>query len=134
MSNESSVFRWKHGDSLGKKTVNLVEKLSSLVTDVTTEFAQLRSDNAILKVHIRDLQDLLASQSNMEAVARTLVFRTRGYVIQGRPSKQSTFSTGEDCQQPKTPGIQLLLLRNPRLQVQQFKFLQIKNGVLLMYV
>lgn len=55
----------------GAKTVNRVEKLSSMVTDVTTEFAQLRSDNAILKVHIRDLQDLLAAQSSMEAAART---------------------------------------------------------------
>jgi hypothetical protein len=114
----------------GQKTVNRVEKLSSMVTDITTEFAHLRSDKAILKVHIRALQDLLAAQSNMEAASRT-VFRTRGYVIQGRPSKQSTFSTGEDCQQPKTPGIQPVLLRNPRLQVQQFKFLLIKNWVLL---
>jgi len=40
-----------------------------MVTDMTTEFPQLRSDNAILEVHIRDLQDLLAAQSNMEAVA-----------------------------------------------------------------
>jgi outer membrane murein-binding lipoprotein Lpp len=116
----------------GQKTVNRVEKLSSMVTDLTTEFAQLGSDNAILKVHIRDLQDVLAAQSNTEAAARTLVFRTRGYVLQGRPSKQSTFSTGEDCQQPKTPGIQPVLLINPRLQVQQSKLLLIKNGVLLM--
>jgi hypothetical protein len=87
----------------GQKIVNQVEKLSSMVSDVITEFAQLKSDNAILKVHIRDMQDLLAAQSNMEAAARTLVFRTRGYVIQGRPCKQSKLSTGEDCQQPKSP-------------------------------
>ena len=86
-----------------KKTVNRVEKLSSMVSDVTTEFAQLNSDNAILKVHIRDMQHLLAAQSNMETAAGTLVFRTRGYVTQGRPCKQSTFSTGEDCLQPKNP-------------------------------
>jgi hypothetical protein len=64
----------------------------------------------------------------MEAAARNLVIRTRGYVIQGRPSKQSTFSAGEICQQPKTPGTQLFLHRNPRLQVQQFKFLITQMG------
>jgi hypothetical protein len=58
----------------GQQTGNRSENLSSMVTDVTTEFAQLRSDSAILKVHIKDLQDLLAAQSNMEAAARTLVF------------------------------------------------------------
>jgi hypothetical protein len=35
-------------------------------------------------------------------------------------AKESTFSTGEDCHQPNTPAIQLVLLKNPRLQVQQF--------------
>jgi len=38
MSNESLVFRWKQGDSMGKKTVNRVEKLSSMVTTPSWKF------------------------------------------------------------------------------------------------
>jgi hypothetical protein len=61
-------------DELNRQTaINLAEKLSLMVIDVNTEVAQLRSDNAIVKVPISDLQDLLAAQSNnMEAAVRTL--------------------------------------------------------------
>ena len=56
----------------GQTTVNLVEKLLAVVTKLTAEVTQLRSDNAVLKVQIGELQNLLSTKlCHMEAAAGT---------------------------------------------------------------
>jgi hypothetical protein len=42
-------------------TVNLVEKLQAMATNLTAKVTQIKSDNAVVKVHISELQDLLSA-------------------------------------------------------------------------
>jgi len=52
--------------------VNLVENLLAKVTEVNAEFAQIKSDNAVLKIQICKLRDILSTNScHMEAAAGT---------------------------------------------------------------
>jgi hypothetical protein len=81
--------------SNGQTTINPVEKLLSMVTDFITEVARLKSDNAILKVEIKlSLRTVKPYGSSRP----DFVLETRNHAIQGHPSKQSTLSTGEDCE------------------------------------
>jgi len=81
---------------MGKTTINLVEKLLLMVTNLTTKFTQLQSDNTVLKAQISELQDILSTKScHTEAAART-VLQTWSHIIQRHPGKQST-SKGKEC-------------------------------------
>jgi uncharacterized protein YunC (DUF1805 family) len=46
----------------GQNTINVVEKLLAMTTNLTAEVTQLKTDNAVLKVHVSELQDLLSAQ------------------------------------------------------------------------
>jgi regulator of replication initiation timing len=55
------------------RTLNLVEKLLAMTANLTAEVTQLKVDNAVLKVQISELQDLLSAElCHMEAAARTM--------------------------------------------------------------
>ena len=47
----------------GQTTVNLVEKLLVMVTNLTAEVTQLRNDNAVLQIQLCELEDLLFIKS-----------------------------------------------------------------------
>ena len=47
----------------GQTTVNLVEKLLAMVTNLTAEVTQLRNDNAVLQIQLCELEDLLFTKS-----------------------------------------------------------------------
>jgi hypothetical protein len=71
-SNESLSVQIEILRLTGQTTVNLVEKLLAMVTKLTAEVTQLRSDNAVLQVQICELEDLLFTKScHMEAAAGT---------------------------------------------------------------
>jgi hypothetical protein len=53
---EAVRFNWQ-------TTINLVEKLLAVVSNLTAEVTQFKSDNAVLKVQICELQDLLSTKS-----------------------------------------------------------------------
>jgi hypothetical protein len=56
----------------GQITMKLVEKLLVMVTKLTADVTQLRSDNAVLQIQICELEDLLLTKScHMEAAAGT---------------------------------------------------------------
>jgi hypothetical protein len=55
----------------GQTTINLVGKLLSMVINLTAEFTQLKSDNALLAVQICELQDLSTLLCHMDAAAGT---------------------------------------------------------------
>jgi hypothetical protein len=56
----------------GQTTINLVEKLLAMVTNLTAEVTQLRNDNAVLQIQLCELEDLLFTMScHMEAAAGT---------------------------------------------------------------
>jgi hypothetical protein len=62
----------------GQCTIALVEKLVSVVTDLTTEVARLKSGNAILKTQISDLLELFSSRSgHLEAAVGDLSSKPR---------------------------------------------------------
>jgi hypothetical protein len=48
----------------GQTTITLVEKLVSMVSDLTSEVVHLKSGNASLKSQISDLRDLFSSRSS----------------------------------------------------------------------
>jgi hypothetical protein len=69
-SNESLSVQIETVRLNGQTTINLVEKLLAVVTNLTAEVVQVRSDNAVLKVQICELQDLLSTKScHMKAAA-----------------------------------------------------------------
>jgi hypothetical protein len=47
----------------GQTTINLVEKLLAMVTNLTAEVTKLMSDSAVLKVQICEVQELLSTKS-----------------------------------------------------------------------
>lgn len=56
----------------GQITIKLVENLLAMVTNLTAEVTQLRSDNAVLQIQICELEDILLTNScHMEAAAGT---------------------------------------------------------------
>jgi hypothetical protein len=57
-SNESVSVRIETVRLNGQTTINLVEKLLAMATNLTAEFTQLKCDNAVLEVQICKLQDL----------------------------------------------------------------------------
>jgi len=72
-SNESLSVQIETLRITGQTTINLVEKLLAMTTNLTAEVTQLKTDNAVLKVHISELQDLLSATScHMEKAAGTL--------------------------------------------------------------
>ena len=67
-SNESLSVQIETLRLNGQTTVILAEKLLAVVTNLTAEVTQLKSDNAVLEVQICELQDLLSTKScHMEA-------------------------------------------------------------------
>jgi hypothetical protein len=72
-SNESPSVQTETVRLNGQTTINLVEKLLAMTTNLTFEVSQLKSDNAVLKVQISELQDLLSVElCHMEAAAGTM--------------------------------------------------------------
>jgi len=72
MSNEFLNVQIETLRIAGQTTVNLVEKLLAMVTNLTAELTHLRSFNAVLQVQICELQNLLSTKScHMEAAAGT---------------------------------------------------------------
>jgi hypothetical protein len=56
----------------GQTTVNLVEKLLVMVTNLTAEVTQLRNDKAVLQIQLCELENLLFTKScHMEAASGT---------------------------------------------------------------
>jgi hypothetical protein len=71
-SNESLRFQIETLRITGQTTLNLVEKLLAMVTNLTAEVTQLRSDNAVLQIQLCELEDLLFTKTcHMEAAAGT---------------------------------------------------------------
>jgi hypothetical protein len=76
----------------GQTIINLVEKLLSVVTNLTTEV-----NDAILEVQISNLQDLLTTQSShMEAAAATVLSKP------GILTCKDTPASNQHCQQART--------------------------------
>jgi len=72
-SNESLTVQTETVRLNGQNTINSVEKLLAMTTNLTAEVTQLKTDNAVLKVHISELQDLLSAQlCHMEAAVGTI--------------------------------------------------------------
>jgi uncharacterized protein YunC (DUF1805 family) len=72
-NNESLSVQTETVRLTGQATINLVEKLLAMITNLTVEVTQLKSDNAVLKVQISELQDLLSVElCHMEAAAGTM--------------------------------------------------------------
>ena len=75
-SNESLSVQIETLRIAGQTTINLVEKLLAMVTNLTAEVTQLRSDNAVLQIQLCELEDLLSTMScHMEAAAGTSYFQ-----------------------------------------------------------
>jgi hypothetical protein len=75
-SNESLTVQTETVRLNGQNTINLVEKLLAMTTNFTAEVTQLKTDNAVLKVHISELQDLLSALlCHMEAAVETMSFQ-----------------------------------------------------------
>jgi hypothetical protein len=56
----------------GQTTINLVEKLLAMVTNLTAKATPLQSDKAVLEVQICEMQDLLSAKScHMEPAVGT---------------------------------------------------------------
>ena len=72
-SNESFSVQTETVRLNGQTTINLVEKLLAMTTNLTVEVTQLKSDNVVLKVQISELQDLLSVElCHMEEAAGTM--------------------------------------------------------------
>lgn len=80
---------------MGKTTINLVEKLLLMVTNLTTKITQLQSDNTVLKAQISELHDILSTKSCHTEAAAGTVLQTWSHVIQRHRDKQSK-STGKE--------------------------------------
>jgi hypothetical protein len=75
-SNESLSVQIETLRITGQATINLVEKVLVMVTKLTAEVTQLRSDNAVLQIQLCELEDLLSTMScHMEAAAETSYFQ-----------------------------------------------------------
>jgi uncharacterized protein YunC (DUF1805 family) len=72
-SNESLSVQTETVRLNGRTTINLVEKLLAMTTNLTAEVTQLKTDNAVFSVQISELQDLLSVElCHVEAAARTM--------------------------------------------------------------
>ena len=58
-SNESLTVQTETVCLSGQTTINFAEKLLAMTTNLTAEVTQLKTDYAVLKVQISELQDLL---------------------------------------------------------------------------